>query len=64
MEVLFVLFAVALVWLYFWAKRLDAQEKKRQQRVLNLYEDQKKVDEFEKWLEEESKKEPLPEGVR
>ena len=45
MEVLFVLFAVALVWLYFWAKRLDAQEKKRQQRVWNLYEDQKKVDE-------------------
>ena len=45
MEVLFVLFAVVLVWLYFWAKRLDAQEKKRQQRVLNLYEDQKKVDE-------------------
>ena len=45
MEVLFVLFAVVLAWLYFWAKRLDAQEKKRQQRVLNLYEDQKKVDE-------------------
>tara|TARA_B100000674_G_scaffold488881_1_gene501859 strand:+ start:26 stop:1057 length:1032 start_codon:yes stop_codon:yes gene_type:complete len=45
MEVLFVLFAVALLWLYVWAKRRDAQEKKRQQRVLNLYEDQKKVDE-------------------
>ena len=45
MEVLFVLFAVVLVWLYFWAKRLDAQEKKKQQRVLNLHEDQKKVDE-------------------
>ena len=25
---------------------------------------QKKVDEFEKWAEEESQKEPLPEGVR
>jgi len=30
---------------------------------VSIAHNQKKVDDFENWLEEESKKEPLPEGV-
>ena len=30
---------------------------------VSIAHNQKKVDEFEKWAEEESRKEPLPEGV-
>ena len=44
MEVLFVLFVVLVVWLYFRAKQLDEQGKKRQQKVSKLYEDQKKIE--------------------
>ena len=31
---------------------------------VSIAHNQQKVDEFEKWAEEESRKEPLPEGVR
>ena len=31
---------------------------------VSIAHNEKKVDEFEKWAEEESRKEPLPEGVR
>ena len=31
MEVFFILFAALAIWLYFWAKRMDKQERERQQ---------------------------------
>ena len=45
MEVFFVLFAALAIWLYFWAKRMDRQERERQQKVKNLYDEQRKIEE-------------------
>ena len=45
MEVIFVLFAALAIWLYAWAKRMDKQEKERQQKVKNLYDEQGKMEE-------------------